>query len=204
MIEFELTDEQERLIDQMTDLQHAVVSAIVSGRPPVAAYLQAGGQAENPQASIRAIRKLPHIATFIKSVRHMRIKESIMTREEALQKLTSISRAKLSEMVEFETFQVQDAFGNMHDQSTWRFKDSDELPANALDAIMELTAGPRGLKLKLHDQKQAIKQIGELEGWEAPKKIEVEVETESKLAVDQLSMETLLELWAAKPDLKPE
>ena len=40
-------------------------------------------------------------------------------------------------------------------------------------AISELTAGPQGLKIKLHDPKAAIKQLGELQGWEAPKKTDL-------------------------------
>lgn len=198
MIDFELTNEQMRLVDQMSELQYSVVAAILAHRHPGEAYKAAGGHSENTTHAVYQIKQLPHIKTFLKSVKHSRIKAAILTREEALVRLSNIARTSINQLANFETFEITDSFGNLKKQSTWHFKDSDEIPPEALDAILELSAGNQGLKLKLHDQKQAIKQIGEMEGWEAPKKVELNGSVETTIDVSKLSTQALIELWTAK------
>jgi phage terminase small subunit len=36
-----------------------------------------------------------------------------------------------------------------------------------MSAISELTTGKDGIKLKMHDPKAAIKQLAEMQGWDA-------------------------------------
>ncbi|MEY0256605.1 terminase [Morganella morganii] len=77
-------------------------------------------------------------------------------------------------MVEFSEHNMgKDDDGNPVMQAVWRFKDSALQNPQSLAAISELTAGKDGIKLKLHDPKAAIKQIVDMEGWEAPKKTEL-------------------------------
>ena len=69
---------------------------------------------------------------------------------------------------EFFLFHTDDN-GNPIIQAGWRFKNSALQSAGALSAISELTAGKRGISIKLHDPKAAIKQLADLQGWEPPK-----------------------------------
>ena len=58
-------------------------------------------------------------------------------------------------------------------QAVWSFRNSTLQDPDAMSAIAELTTGKDGIKLKMHDPKAAIKQLAEMQGWEAPKKSEV-------------------------------
>ncbi|KFK93607.1 terminase [Serratia sp. Ag1] len=86
-----------------------------------------------------------------------------------------MGRSRIRDLVEFSEHKlgVDAETGEEIIQAVWRFKDSVKQSPEALDAIAELTAGKEGIKLKLHDSRGAIKQIGEMQGWEAPKKTEV-------------------------------
>jgi len=54
-------------------------------------------------------------------------------------------------------------------------KPVDEMSNGGICAISELTAGKDGLKVKLHDQKAAMKQLAELMGYNKPQQVEVTV-----------------------------
>ncbi|MBT0598864.1 terminase small subunit, partial [Klebsiella quasipneumoniae] len=67
----------------------------------------------------------------------------------------------------------EDDDGNPVFQAVWSFKDSLLQDPDAMSAISELTTGKDGTKLKMHDPKAAIKQLAEMQGWDAPKKTEL-------------------------------
>ncbi|OBU09206.1 hypothetical protein AYY16_02880 [Morganella psychrotolerans] len=110
-----------------------------------------------------------------------------------------MGRASVSEMVEFSEHDMgKDDDGNQVIQAVWRFKDSALQNPQALSAISELTAGKDGIKLKLHDPKAAIKQIVDMQGWEAPKKLDHTstdgTMTPTGIDLSHLSVDQLLQL----------
>lgn len=167
-----LTAEQQQLFDALTPLQKKFVTHLLKGKNQVEAYRKAGGKAKGDSARVQASRMITfdNVSAFLSAVEGKAIDDAIMTREEALKRLTSMGRARITDLVEFGEHVVgEDEDGRDVIQATWKFKDSVKQSPELLDAIAELTAGKDGIKLKLHDARGAIKQLGEMEGWEAPK-----------------------------------
>jgi phage terminase small subunit len=97
-----------------------------------------------------------------------------MTRTEALERLSKMGRTSLSDIADFRNCQIgEDEEGAPVYQASWSFRDSALQDPEAMAAVAELTTGKDGIKLKMHDPKAAIKQLGEMMGWEAPKKTEL-------------------------------
>ncbi|MDU6817785.1 MAG: terminase small subunit [Leclercia adecarboxylata] len=171
-----LTAEQQLLFDALTPLQQKFSLAIIKGKNQTDAYKAAKGKAkgDNLRKAAHAIATNCDVVAFLKSVQGEVVDEAIMSREEALKRLTSLGRTSLFDLAEFRNYVAsEDEDGEPVMQATWSFKDSALVTPEAMAAIAELTAGPQGLKIKLHDPKAAIKQLAELEGWEAPKKTEM-------------------------------
>lgn len=171
-----LTVEQQHLFDVLTPLQKKFVTELLKGKNQTDAYKKAGGKAKGESAHVQASRMMSFdkVAAFISSVEGKAIDDAIMTREEALKRLTSMARARITDLVEFAEHDMGvDDDGRKVIQAAWRFKDSVKNAPELLDAIAELTVGKDGIKLKLHDARSAIKQLGDMEGWEAPKKTEL-------------------------------
>ncbi|MCG5369779.1 terminase small subunit [Providencia rettgeri] len=172
-----LTDEQKVLFDALTKLQQKFVLGILNGLNQTDAYKQAGYKAksdDSARASASEILTNLNVKSFLDAVNETAVSSAIMTREEALERLTLIGRASISEMVEFGEYELgADDDGNPVIQSTWKFKDSALQSPQLLAAISELTASKKGIVIKLHDPRAAIKQIGDYLGWEAPKKTEL-------------------------------
>lgn len=172
-----LTDEQKVLFDALTKLQQKFALGIIKGLNQTDAYKQAGGKAKSDDVARSAASTMltnVNVKSFLESMNEVAVSDAIMTRQEALERLSAIGRASVSEMVEFSEHNMgADDDGNPVIQAVWRFKDSALQNPQALAAISELTAGKDGIKLKLHDPKAAIKQIVDMQGWEAPKKTEL-------------------------------
>lgn len=171
-----LTDEQKVLFDALTKLQQKFVLGIMKGLNQTDAYKKAGGKANSEKAagvSASQIFGNLRVKSFLDAMNAVALSDAVMTRQEALERLSAIGRASVSEMVEFGEHNMgADDDGNPVIQAVWRFKDSALQNPQALSAISELTAGKDGIKLKLHDPKAAIKQIVDMQGWEAPKSID--------------------------------
>lgn len=175
----ELTEFQKALFDDLTKLQQKFALGIVKGLSQIDAYKQAGGKAkkdETASACASEILTNPKVKAFIDEMNREAITNAVMTRQEALERLSVMGRASLHEMVEFSEVELgTDDNGKPIIQAGWKFKDSALQSVGSLSAISELTAGKRGISIKLHDPKAAIKQLAELQGWEPPK--------ESKLTI---------------------
>ncbi|MBC3211390.1 terminase small subunit [Serratia fonticola] len=172
-----LTKEQKALFDALTALQKKFVTHLIKGKNQTDAYKAAGGKAkgDNLRKAAHQIATNIDVEAFLQSVQHETVSEAIMTRTEALERLTVMGRARVRDLVDFSEHKmgVDAETGEEIIQAAWRFKDSVKQHPELLDAIAEVTAGKEGIKLKLHDSRGAIKQIGEMQGWEAPKKAEV-------------------------------
>ncbi|HAW1738183.1 TPA: terminase small subunit [Escherichia coli] len=170
-----LTAEQQQLFDALTALQKKFALAIVKGKNQTDAYKAAKGKAKGDAMRAAASRMYANVnvQAFLASVQTSEVNEAIMTREEALKRLTVMGRARITDLVDFGEYLVgEDEDGQPVTQATWKFKDSVKQSPELLDAIAELTAGKEGIKLKLHDSRGAIKQMAEMEGWQAPAKVE--------------------------------
>jgi len=196
-----LTVEQQQLFDALTPLQKKFVTWVIKGKNQTDAYRKAGGKAKGGGA-----RKAAHvIATncdveaFLRSVQHEVVSEAIMTRTEALERLSKMGRTSLTDIAEFRNCQIgEDDEGQPVFQASWSFKDSALQDKEAMAAVAELTTGKDGIKLKMHDPKAAIKQLGEMQGWEAPTKVDHSSRdgsmTPARIDLSHLTFEQLLAL----------
>ena len=113
----------------------------------------------------------------------------IMSRQEALERLSDIGRTNLHELVEFGTYEVgADDDGNPLTQAIWRFKDSALQDPKKMAAIAELVAGKDGLKIKLHSPLQAIQQIAKMQGWDKPPGLDFDLEIK-RLTAEKMRLE---------------
>lgn len=170
-----LTAEQQQLFDALTPLQKKFVTYLLKGKNQTDAYKKAGGKAkgDNLRKAAHVIATNCDVEAFIKSVQGEIIDEAIMTREEALRRLSKMGRTSLTDIADFSNSQIgEDEEGRPVYQASWSFKDSAMQSPDAMSAIAELTTGKDGIKLKMHDPKAAIKQLAEMEGWQAPEKHE--------------------------------
>lgn len=198
-----LTPEQKVLFDALTKLQQKFVLGILKGLNQTDAYKKTGGKAKTDEA-IRAtaseILTNPNVKAFLDEMNEEAISDAVMTRQEALERLSTMGRTSLSDLAEFGEYIVgTDEDGKPIVQATWKFKDSALQNPNAMSAITELVAGKDGIKIKMHDPKAAIKQLADMQGWEAPKKTELTGKDGGPLAttnidVSHLTFEQLLEL----------
>lgn len=168
--------EQQHLFDALTALQKRFVTWVLKGKNQTDAYRKAGGKAksEGARKAAHAIATNCDVEAFLRSVQQEVVNDAIMTRTEALERLSKMGRTSLMDIAEFRNRQIgEDEDGQPLFQASWSFRDSALQDPGAMNAVAELTTGKDGIKLKIHDPKAAIKQIGEMQGWEAPKKTEV-------------------------------
>lgn len=128
---------------------------------------------------------------------------AVMTRTEALEKLSALARTDLKDLVEFGQYELgQDDDGNPVIQSSWKIKDSALQDPMKIAVISELTAGRDGIKIKTHSPLNAIKQLADMQGWNAPEKREVTGANGGPIQVRDVSDMTDAELAALIDDHK--
>lgn len=149
---------------------------IIAGEEPLAALEKSEfntadwGSDASKKAFAYRLLKHPLLAPAFAKAQAEQYDEAILSRGEALERLTLVARASLSELIEFRTIKLRDDKGLIHHQAIWAFKDSDTMHPDQLAAIAELTATDNGFKIKLRDADKAIAQIAKMQAWDkAPK-----------------------------------
>lgn len=174
----ELPEEVRELADACSRKHVMVVQAILSGDYPnnTRAYLSVYPESSDDAArsSVAALLALPNVSALHKALRDLQLMEGALSRAEAVSILSDMARTSMGDLVTFGTYEgAKDESGEPVKQSVWSFKDSVEMSPAMLRSIAELNATREGLKIKQHDQKAAIKQLADLMGWDAPKRIKV-------------------------------
>jgi phage terminase small subunit len=171
----ELTDEQLELFAKLkTKLQKDVALNSLQGMTDVDSYVKGGGKAvgENSiSTSASEIINNPNLVAFKESFNGHLVSEAIMGREEMLERLTLMARTEITDVIKFSeatTVETEvDGEKMVDEQSTWSLRESEDMRNGGITAISEVTASRDGLKIKLHDQKAAMKQIADIEGFNA-------------------------------------
>lgn len=174
----ELTPEIMKLADPLTNLQRATVINIVTGKMSQReAYKAAGGRAktdDSADASVSRMLSDSKVKAFHEALLASAAKTAVMTREEAMERLTSIARTNIKDLATFRRAQVgEDENGNPVFQTVWEFKDSGDIPEEHAAAVIEVGSGRDGLKFKIQSPASAIKQLADMEGWNAASKHEL-------------------------------
>ena len=171
-----MTPEQKTLFDQLTELQQRTAINVLAGMTQRAGYYAAGGTAKNDEsadATVSALLSNIKVRAFMDAMKEAAVSEAVMTRTEAMEKLSALARTDLKDLVEFGEYELgDDGEGNPVIQSSWRIRDSALQDPAKMAAISELTASKEGIKIKTHSPLAAIKQLADMQGWDAAKKVD--------------------------------
>jgi len=180
----QLTDQQMELAAELTKLQRQFVIKLVEGKSQREAYWGAGGQSKTPRAAdANAARMIAtdKVKAFYDALIQQAATEAVMTREEAMARLSTIARTTVKDVAKFGKRHVGDEPVDPHDpdgetkdvyQTVWEMHSSEDIDDAAAAAISEISASDKGLSFKLHSQLQAIQQLAKMQGWEMPSKHE--------------------------------
>jgi phage terminase small subunit len=171
-----LTPEQMEMAKNLSNLQRMTILNRHMGMAPVDAYFAAGGKAKTvatAAASVSRMLKDVKVVAFNDSIIAAATTSAIMTREEALGILTNQARTNVSDIANFRRVKVgDDEEGEPAYQTVWDLKNSEDIKPEQMASIIEVSTGRDGLKFKMHDQKAAIKQLSDMEGWNAAQRVE--------------------------------
>jgi phage terminase small subunit len=172
---------------KLTSKQEAYKNARIAGMGVSesyrAAYKASGMSDKAVSKEATKLEQDPRIALGVEVKRKEAETSAVMSREEALEKLSLSARVSITDVADFKLTEVgKDADGNAIHQTTWVIKNSEDIAPEVAACIKSITITQTGPKLELHDQNSAIKQLADMQGWNAPKK------TEGKMSVDLSSM----------------
>lgn len=151
------------------------------------AYIQTGNASEAYRASYSTKNMKPEtvnnkgyqllqkgeIKARVAELREETKSAAIMSREEALERLTLMARVSITDVAVFRDEVVgEDEDGEAITATNWRIKNSDEMTEIAAASIKSVTATKLGPKLEMHDPMSAIQQIAKMQGWESATKFE--------------------------------
>lgn len=175
-----LTAEQQTLADQITNLNRLTVLGIIEGKSQRQAYYDAGGKAKSDKAADSVVSEMlsnPKVKAFYDSLLEQASNNAIMTRQQALERLSVIASTEITDILEFETVQVEvadkDGGTTYKDSTIWRMKESDELKRRAGMAIKSVKMTKNGPEIAMYDVTDAIRTLSKLNGWDAAQKLDL-------------------------------
>lgn len=187
--QIKLTAEQLELASKLTPLQRRVVLELV--KPKMSqrqAYINAGGKAKTESAQDQSASQIlsnPKVKAFYQSLINSIASDVIMTKQEALERLSKTARATIHDICTFKLTQVgEDADGNPVMQTVWEMKDSEDIDPVIAASIKSVTFTKTGPKIEMYDANGSIKILSDLQGWNAPKKQEVTGKDGQALAIN--------------------
>lgn len=171
-----MTPDQKTLFDKLTQLQQRVATNVLAGMSQRQAYYAAGGTATNDEsadATCSVMLSDTKVKEFMDCMKAQAVNNAIMTRQEAMERLSSFARTDLKDLVEFGAYELgEDEDGNPIVQAAWKIKDSALQDPEKMAAISELSTGKDGIKIKTHSPITAIQQLARMQGWESASKHE--------------------------------
>lgn len=181
-----MTKEQQGLFAKLTRLQQAFALGIVEGKTQRQAYIAAGGKAKNQDVAACELLSTPKVKAFVESIQAAPANAAVMTREEAMARLSDIARTSAPDLVEIVSKRSVGRSRKTTQQVLLR-EDALSDPSKRA-AIAELTQVKDGVKIKTHSPVQAIQQLARMQGWEAAQKFDLSghiITTEEKLTPAQ-------------------
>lgn len=175
--QIDLTEEQKELAKKLTPLQRKFIIELI--KPNVTqrqAYVAAGGKSKTPEAQDAAASRMlsdVRVNDFYQSLINTKTKSSIMTREEALERLSKSARIKITDICEFSYVGLTGADGETHMNTVWKMKDAKDIDPDVAACIKSVTFTKTGPKIELYDANGSIKLLSDIQGWNAPKKTEI-------------------------------
>jgi phage terminase small subunit len=173
----DMSPEQLKAYERLTELQRGMVKYLHEGYPPKEAYKLAGGKAKNDASLSTCVSGLLRDANVTNFRRLMHIEDlnaMTMSRAEMLRRLTELGRGRIANIAKV----VKRVVGYTDEadeiwETVVEVQDFDDVDEAELGAISELSQKEHGITIKMHSPLQAMKQLAELQGLEAPKRTEI-------------------------------
>ena len=175
------------------------------------AYLETGNASEAYRRSYNAENMKPEtvtkrasellangdIAGRLTELNAAAVSAAVMTRQEALERLSTFARTDLADLVEFGSYEIGEQDGHPVIQAAWKIRASVLQDPSKLAAIAELSATKDGIKIKTHSPMQAIQQLAKMQGWESASKHELTGPNGGPIQHQDISDEQMKEKLAA-------
>ena len=178
--QIKLTDEQLELASKLTTLQRKFVIELVKPKTSQRqAYVRAGGTAKSEKSQDNAASKMftqVGVKDFYYSLLNSIASDAIMTKQEAMERLSKSARATIHDICDFSLSQVgEDENGGPVMQTVWTMKNSEDIDPVAAAAIKSVTFSNKGPKIEMYDSNVSIKLLSDMDGWSLPTKPTVPV-----------------------------
>ena len=169
----ELTPEQEAAAATLTKLQReTVINIECYGMSQVKAYQAAGGKSKGKNAEANASRLLSFDrvikfrATFVKET----LRDGIMSRDEALERLSKHARIKITDICDFKYVEMEQEDGEVVTTTVWTMKNAEDIDPDVAACIKSVAMTKNGPKIELYDANGSIKLLADMQGWNAAQK----------------------------------
>lgn len=163
-------------VRECTDLQRKFVHNVIAGMKQKEALKDAGSKAtgKSLEKTASVMFNKPIVKAYYEKLMKEAATNAVLTKEQALIRLSQMAMVKISDVCDFEVKEIgkDEETGEPIMQTVWTMKDSDNIPEHVSSAIKSVTMMRQGPKLELYDSINAIKQLSDLLGWNAPTKIE--------------------------------
>lgn len=174
-----MTPEQKQLADKLTNLQLQTVLGVVAGKSQRQAYYDAGGKADNDNAADAIVSRMlgdAKVKALYDSLMADAVTDAVLTRSEAMERLTLMATTQITDILDFETVTVKklgkDGEEEEAEETIWRMRNSEDVLPRARAAIKSVTITKQGPKIEMYDAKAAMELLGKWQGWEAPTKVD--------------------------------
>lgn len=186
-----LTEEQIELAAKLTPLQRKFVLELIKPKMTQRqAYVNAGGTAESHDTQDACASRMlsnAKVAAFHNSLIDSIASDLIMTKQEALERLSKTARATIHDICTFKLVEVVtvDKQGNEVKEfnTIWEMKTTEEIDPVIAASIKSVTFTKMGPKIEMYDANGSIKILSDMQGWNAPRKQQLTGEDGKPIAI---------------------
>lgn len=172
------TEKQMELASKLTPLQRKfIIELIKPNTSQRQAYIKAGGTAKTEKSQDNSASKMftqVGVRAFYDSIMETKTINSIMTRDEALERLSKSARIKITDVCTFKYVEFTDKeTDEVYMNTVWTMKDAEDIDPDVAACIKSVTFTKTGPKIELYDANGSIKMLSDIQGWNAPKRTEI-------------------------------
>lgn len=171
-------EKQMELASKLTPLQRKfIIELIKPNTSQRQAYIKAGGKAKGDKAQDASASRMltdVKVKAFYEAMMEVQTINSIMTRDEALERLSKSARIKITDVCTFKYVEFTDKeTDEVYMNTVWTMKDAEDIDPDVAACIKSVTFTKTGPKIELYDANGSIKMLSDIQGWNAPKRTEI-------------------------------
>ncbi len=160
---------------KLTVKENSFAAKIIEGLDPSPALRASKYKTKNMNANTikckaQQLLKKEHIRHTIENAKKLQLHKSIMTREQALKRLSSHANIKITDIYDFTFGETgKDKEGAPVQGVIWKLKNIEDIHPDVVVCIKSIGGGRNGPVVELYDSDGAIKQLCAMQGWNAAK-----------------------------------